>query len=37
MLYGSPGLEPEDIRARNAYARAVIAGNTLAAVSIEGP
>ena len=33
-----PGLEPEDIRACIAYAHAVIAGETLAAIAVaEGP
>ena len=36
ILDDYPGLEPEDIRACNAYAHAVIAGDTLAAVSVKG-
>lgn len=36
ILEDYPDLEPEDIRACNAYARAVIAGDTLAAVSVKG-
>ena len=36
ILEDYPGLEPEDIRACNAYAHAVIAGDTLAAVSVKG-
>ena len=36
ILEDYPGLEPEDIRACNAYAHAVIAGDTLAAVSVRG-
>ena len=35
ILEDYPDLEPEDIRACNAYARAVIAGDTLAAVSVR--
>ena len=35
ILDDYPDLEPEDIRACNAYARAVIAGGTLAAVSVR--
>lgn len=35
ILEDYPDLEPEDIRACNAYARAVIAGDTLAAVSVK--
>ena len=35
ILEDYPGLEAEDIRACNAYARAVIAGDTLAAVSVK--
>ena len=34
LLDDYPGLEPEDIRACTAYARAVIAGDSLSAVSI---
>ena len=34
LLDDYPGLEPEDIRACVAYAHAVIAGETLAAVSV---
>ena len=37
ILDDYPDLEPEDIRACNAYARAVIAGDTLAAVSVKNP
>ena len=37
LLDDYPGLEPEDIRACIAYARAVIARDTLAAVSVSGP
>ena len=36
ILEDYPGLESEDIRACNAYAHAVIAGDTLAAVSVRG-
>ncbi|MDE0032445.1 MAG: DUF433 domain-containing protein [Deltaproteobacteria bacterium] len=36
ILEDYPDLEPEDIRACNAYAHAVIAGDTLAAVSVKG-
>ena len=36
ILEDYPNLEPEDIRACNAYAYAVIAGDTLAAVSVKG-
>ena len=36
ILQDYPGLEPEDIRACNAYAHAVVAGDTLAAVSVKG-
>lgn len=36
ILEDYPGLEPDDIRACNAYAHAVIAGDTLAAVSVKG-
>ncbi len=36
ILEDYPGLELEDIRACNAYAHAVIAGDTLAAVSVKG-
>ena len=32
-----PGLEPEDIRACIAYAHTVIAGDTLASISVSGP
>ncbi|MDE0208224.1 MAG: DUF433 domain-containing protein, partial [Candidatus Tectomicrobia bacterium] len=35
ILEDYPDLEPEDIRACNAYARAVIAGDTLAAVAVR--
>ena len=35
ILDDYPDLEPQDIRACNAYARAVIAGDTLAAVSVR--
>ncbi len=35
ILEDYPGLEPGDIRACNAYAHAVIAGDTLAAVSVK--
>lgn len=35
ILEDYPDLEAEDIRACNAYARAVIAGDTLAAVSVR--
>ena len=35
ILDDYPDLEPDDIRACNAYARAVIAGDTLAAVSVR--
>ena len=34
LLNDYPGLEPEDIRACIAYAHTVIAGDTLAAVSV---
>ena len=37
ILDDYPGLEPEDIRACIAYAHAVIAGDTLAAVSVAQP
>ena len=37
ILDDYPDLEPEDNRACNAYARAVIAGDTLAAVSGKNP
>ena len=37
ILDDYPKLEPEDIRACIAYARAVIARDTLAAVSVGGP
>ena len=32
-----PGLEPDDVRACTAYAQAVIAGDTLAAISVAEP
>ena len=35
ILDDYPDLEPEDIRACNAYAHAVVAGDTLAAVSVR--
>ena len=35
ILEDCPGLELEDIRACNAYAHAVIAGDSLAAVSVK--
>ena len=35
LLHDYPGLEPEDIRACIAYAHAVIAGDTLAPVSVS--
>lgn len=35
LLDDYPGLEPEDIRACVAYAHAVIAGDTLATVSVS--
>ena len=35
ILDDYPDLEPEDIRACNVYAHAVIAGDTLAAVSVR--
>ena len=35
ILDDYPDLEPEDILACNAYARAVVAGDTLAAVSVR--
>ena len=35
ILDDYPDLEPQDIRACNTYARAVIAGDTLAAVSVR--
>ena len=37
LLDDCPELEPEDIRACIAYAHAVIAGDTLAAVSVADP
>lgn len=37
ILDDYPGLEPEDILACMAYAHAVIAGDSLAAVSVVGP
>ena len=36
LLDDYPDLEPEDIRACTAYAHAVIAGDTLASVSVAG-
>jgi len=36
MLDDYPGLEPDDIRACAAYAHAVIAGDTLSAISVPG-
>lgn len=36
LLEDYPGLEPEDIRACIAYAHTVIAGDTLAPVSVTG-
>ena len=36
ILDDYPGLEPDDIRACAAYAHAVIAGDTLASVSVTG-
>ncbi len=36
ILDDYPGLEPDDIRACVAYAHAVIAGDTLASVSVTG-
>ena len=36
ILDDYPGLEPDDIRACVAYAHAVIAGDTLATVSVAG-
>lgn len=36
ILEDYPGLELEDIRACNAYAHAVIAEDTLAAISLKG-
>ena len=36
LLDDYPGLEPEDIRACIAYAHTVIAGDTLAPVSVAG-
>ena len=36
LLDDYPGLEPEDIRACIAYAHTVIAGDTLASVSVAG-
>ncbi len=35
ILDDYPDLEPEDIRACNAYARAVVAGDTLDAVAVR--
>ena len=35
ILEDYPDLEPDDIRAYNAYAHAAIAGDTLAAVSVK--
>ena len=35
ILDDYPGLAPDDIRACNAYAHTVIAGDTLAAVSVK--
>ena len=37
LLDDYPGLEPDDIRACIAYAHAVIAGDTLAPVSVAPP
>ena len=37
LLDDYPGLEPEDIRACIAYAHTVIAGDTLAPVSVTSP
>ena len=37
ILDDHPGLEPDDIRACTAYAHAVVAGDTLSAVTIAGP
>ena len=37
LLDDYPGLEVDDVRACTAYARAIIAGDTLAAVSVSGP
>ncbi len=37
ILDDYPGLEPDDIRACAAYAHAVVAGDTLSAVTIDGP
>ena len=37
LLDDYPGLEPEDIRACIAYAHTVIAGDTLAPVSVTAP
>ncbi len=37
VLGDYPGLEPEDIRACIAYAHTVIAGDTLAPVSVASP
>lgn len=37
LLDDYPELEPEDIRAAIAYAHMVIAGDTLAPVSVTGP
>ncbi|MYD35687.1 MAG: DUF433 domain-containing protein [Dehalococcoidia bacterium] len=36
ILDDYPGLEPDDIRACTAYAHAVIAGDSLSAVSVAG-
>lgn len=37
ILDDYPGLEPDDIRACTAYAHAVIAGDSLSAVSVTEP
>ena len=37
ILDDYPGLEPDDIRACHAYAHAVVAGDTLAAVPVKSP
>ena len=37
ILDDYPDLEPDDIRACTAYAHAVIAGDTLSAVTVAGP
>ena len=37
LLDDYPGLEPDDIRACIAYAHTVIAGDTLASVSVTAP